>query len=129
MKMRPPNSSSLRVVSDACKSDPLTLYPSVSNTSAMPLMPAPPMPTRWMCCVLRDMDVRLNPPAGGDWPAPLRCPAPLDSCRSKRLVDIMLVPHECIAFTDDCVGRIHSSQAQTRSTHCPQGRGVTENRC
>ena len=31
------------------KSEPLTRYPKFNNTSAMPLIPAPPIPTKWMC--------------------------------------------------------------------------------
>src|SRR4029079_9788093 len=79
-----------------------------------------------MCCVLRNIDVRLNPPAGCACVTLVRCPAPLDSCRSKRLVDIMLVSYECIAFTDDCLGRVHSSQSQTRITHCSHPVRVVE---
>src|SRR5689334_23846096 len=37
-------------------SEPLTLYPRFSSTSAMPLMPMPPTPTKWTCFM------RLNIP-------------------------------------------------------------------
>ena len=63
-----------------------------------------------------------------DGQEPLVCHAQLDSSRYKRLVDIMLVSYECIAFTDDCLSRVHSSQAQTGSTHRSHGLGVAENR-
>src|SRR5712692_2609683 len=46
--MRAPRVAKRRVVSDSATSEPLTWYPRLSNTSAMPLMPMPPMPTKWM---------------------------------------------------------------------------------
>src|SRR5512146_538192 len=36
------------VVSERRRSDPLTRYPRLSRSSAMPLIPIPPMPTKWM---------------------------------------------------------------------------------
>src|SRR5712692_5703909 len=41
------------VTSESARSEPLTVYPSVSRTSAMPLIPMPPIPTTWMRWVLR----------------------------------------------------------------------------
>ena len=44
-----PRRSSRSMVSPRFMSEPVTRYPSVSSTSAIPLMPTPPMPTKWIC--------------------------------------------------------------------------------
>ncbi len=43
-----PRVSSRSVILDFLESLPWTRYPNVSSTSAMPDMPMPPMPTKWM---------------------------------------------------------------------------------
>src|SRR5688572_25229959 len=70
-----------------------------------------------MCCVFRNIDVRLRPPAACEGVKPLRCPVPSDPCCSKRMVDMTLVSYECIAFTDDGFSRVQSPQANTRIFH------------
>ena len=40
------------VAAFAARSEPLTWYPRFASTSAIPLMPEPPMPTKWMCLTL-----------------------------------------------------------------------------
>ena len=35
-----------RVASLSCRSEPLTTYPEFKSTSAIPLMPMPPIPTK-----------------------------------------------------------------------------------
>ena len=42
------------------RSEPLTSKPRLSSTSAMPLMPEPPMPTKWMCLTLCFMPASLH---------------------------------------------------------------------
>jgi hypothetical protein len=37
-----------RVAALSPRSEPLTVKPRLASTSAMPLMPEPPMPTKWM---------------------------------------------------------------------------------
>ena len=51
-EMRPPRPARRRVVSLSDRSDPLTSKPWLISTSAMPLMPMPPIPTKWMRCTL-----------------------------------------------------------------------------
>ena len=46
-----PSSRSLRTVSDSVRSEPETGKPWRASTSAMPLMPMPPMPMKWTCCL------------------------------------------------------------------------------
>ena len=44
--MRAPSDSSRSVMSVRCISDPLTTYPRLTSSSAMPLIPMPPMPMK-----------------------------------------------------------------------------------
>ena len=46
LAMRAPSLSSRSVMSLRCMSDPVTSYPRFTRSSAMPLMPIPPMPTK-----------------------------------------------------------------------------------
>src|SRR5574343_996970 len=48
----PPSPSSRRVVAMAAISEPVTVKSRWASTSAMPLMPEPPTPTKWMCLTL-----------------------------------------------------------------------------
>ncbi len=43
------------VVGLSFKSEPLISYPKFNNTSAMPLMPMPPIPTKCRCCGLKNI--------------------------------------------------------------------------
>src|SRR5712671_1880975 len=43
----PPSEARRRVISLSFRSDPLTPYPRFKRSSAMPLIPMPPMPTKW----------------------------------------------------------------------------------
>src|SRR5215208_6060719 len=47
-----PISSSLLVYDDSLRSEPVILCPLLCNTSAMPLIPAPPIPTMWILMLL-----------------------------------------------------------------------------
>src|SRR3989338_4446628 len=40
------------VVALSARSEPLTVKPRFSSTSAMPLIPEPPIPTKWICLTL-----------------------------------------------------------------------------
>ena len=46
MAMLPPSEASRRVISLSFRSDPLTRYPRFRRSSAMPLIPIPPIPTK-----------------------------------------------------------------------------------
>ena len=43
----PPSEARRRVISLSFRSDPLTPYPRFRRSSAMPLIPIPPIPTKW----------------------------------------------------------------------------------
>src|SRR6266571_5073121 len=43
----PPSEARRRVISLSLRSDPLTPYPRFRRSSAMPLIPIPPIPTKW----------------------------------------------------------------------------------
>src|SRR5262252_3300148 len=47
-----PSVSSRDVTIDFFSSEPLTVYPRFANSSAIPLIPIPPIPTKWTCLVL-----------------------------------------------------------------------------
>jgi hypothetical protein len=47
VRMSPPSAARRFVVSEALRSEPRTPNPRFNSTSAMPLMPMPPMPTKW----------------------------------------------------------------------------------
>src|SRR5580765_3302159 len=49
---RMPSVSSRPVTEDVFSSDPLTVYPRLASSSAMPLMPMPPIPMKWTRRVL-----------------------------------------------------------------------------
>src|SRR5262249_26202883 len=49
------------VTSESARSEPLTVYPRFNRTSAIPLMPMPPMPTKWIRCVLRIISTLVFP--------------------------------------------------------------------
>jgi hypothetical protein len=84
--MRPPRAASRRVTSPSFRSDPETLYPRFSSTSAMPDMPTPPMPTKWMATSrFRNMagpSLRAN--RAGRFPGCSRRPAPPPAGRPSR---------------------------------------------
>src|SRR5215471_4014062 len=48
-KTRAPISARRSVIGDSFTSEPEIRYPRFSSTSAMPLMPIPPMPVKWRC--------------------------------------------------------------------------------
>ena len=54
---RTPSVASRSVTSERFASEPLTSYPRLASSSAMPLMPIPPMPTKWMRRVRPSMRV------------------------------------------------------------------------
>ena len=48
------------VTADRFSSDPLTTYPRFASSSAMPLMPIPPMPTKWTWRVLPSKNLAFS---------------------------------------------------------------------
>jgi hypothetical protein len=50
--VRTPRAARRLVVELSARSEPLTEKPRLASTSAIPLMPAPPMPTKWMFLTL-----------------------------------------------------------------------------
>ena len=48
-KTFPPRPAILSVTSVSLISEPLTIYPRFKRSSAIPLIPIPPMPTKWIC--------------------------------------------------------------------------------
>src|SRR5581483_10065601 len=56
--IRIPNFSRRVVTADVFSSDPLTPYPRFASSSAMPLMPMPPIPMKWIRRVLPSMSPR-----------------------------------------------------------------------
>jgi hypothetical protein len=71
-----PRPASRRVVALSAKSEPLTVKPRLESTSAMPLMPDPPTPTKWtlltLCFISPVPHIRLplRPPLPV-WPRPV----------------------------------------------------------
>jgi hypothetical protein len=66
MAMRPPSVRRRRVTSVSRMSEPETWYPRFSRTSAMPDMPMPPIPTKWIATSrLRNMRSSLLCGAAG----------------------------------------------------------------
>src|SRR5215471_4477531 len=51
--MRAPSAARRRVTSLSRRSEPDTGYPRLSSTSAIPDMPIPPIPTKWMATLRR----------------------------------------------------------------------------
>lgn len=73
----------------------------------MPLMPAPPIPTRWICCVFLNMDIRptnLRPLR----PSSDRIKTCSRSPRSNRPVGLMISPRQRVTFLHDRRRRIGS---------------------
>src|SRR3990172_2555016 len=77
IKISPPSFLSRSVVSDAFMSEPETRYPRLSRTSAIPLMPIPPMPTKWICLIFLNIGLAdpHNLPGGAGLHAGGGCPA------------------------------------------------------
>src|SRR5262245_565007 len=48
LAIRTPRRASRSVISDPLASDPLTSYPRLASSSAIPLIPMPPIPTKWI---------------------------------------------------------------------------------
>src|SRR6266571_2371669 len=59
----PPRRRSRCTVGPSSRSEPVTRYPRLIRTSAMPLMPIPPMPTKCRRRVLRSITMARPPPA------------------------------------------------------------------
>src|SRR2546425_990106 len=55
-----PMARSRCTVALSSRSEPVTWYPRLTRTSAMPLMPMPPIPTKWRRRVLRSITMRAS---------------------------------------------------------------------
>src|SRR5687768_10778404 len=110
--------ASLRVASDPLRSDPLTSYPRFASSSAIPLMPLPPIPTK---CTRRVLPSKCQYPVDDHSGRVRPCHAP---GRIRHLVPQYFVSCQCTDFRGQPVAGEFPLLDQSRRTLLDQRHGV-----